>query len=67
MNEIKVYIGCFYDKGLYHAYESDIQYGVTFFMDENLGELIKKVVNTSKETQFKIKPIVCRWKNFIMK
>lgn len=66
MYDVKVYIGHFYDEGLFHVYESNIENGITFFMDENLGELIKKVVRSAKETDIKIKPIVCSWKSFIM-
>lgn len=66
MNEVKVFIGRFYDDGLFHAYENNIENGVTFFMDENLGDLIKKVVRSTKKTHFKIKPCICSWKNFIM-
>lgn len=67
MNETRVYIGYMYQKGLFHAYETNIENGLTFFMDKNLSALIKRTVKTAKNFNSKVVPITCRWKTFIIK
>lgn len=66
MFNTKVYIGFMVGKGLFHVYESNIENGFTFFIDKNLGSLIKQVVRAGKNTNTKFVVKVCRWSTCIL-
>lgn len=66
MFHTKVYIGFMIGKGLFHVYDSNIENGLTFFIDKNLSSLIKKVVRAGKETNTEIDVKVCRWSTCIL-
>lgn len=67
MGKTIVYIGYMQGKGLFHVYETDIEYGITFFINKNLGDLVKDVVRVSNQFHDKVVPKICRYKSFVFK